>query len=167
MYPADPSIWKTAFAPTNSMENSLTTTSPSASSSMTAPYITAEDKIHHHAVFGFDYTGPCTWYTRGISSLGVEEEQDSIKKETMQVTIGKETLMIATMNDAVCSPERARIGMQAGVEGGLAGGKLAFVEVDSGHWAMLECAEETNRALENFFENGVKGFGTGGIKASL
>jgi soluble epoxide hydrolase/lipid-phosphate phosphatase len=76
---------------------------------MLAPYITKTEKAHHHAVFGSDYTGPCIWYARGISSLGVEEEQDSTKKGTMQVTIGKETLMIATMNDAVCSPERARI----------------------------------------------------------
>jgi hypothetical protein len=27
--------------------------------------------------------------------------------------------MIVTINDAICSPERAGIGMQAGVEGGL------------------------------------------------
>jgi soluble epoxide hydrolase/lipid-phosphate phosphatase len=57
--------------------------------------------------------------------------------------------------------------MQAGVDGGLEGGKLAFVEIGSGHWVMLEFAEETNRILENFFENGVKGFGKSEIKASL
>jgi soluble epoxide hydrolase / lipid-phosphate phosphatase len=149
------------------MESFLTTSSPAASSSFLAPYITEEDKAHHHAVFGSDYSAPCMWYARGLDSLGVEEEHESIKKGNIKKRIGKETLMIVTLNDAVSSPERARIGMQAGVEGGLAGGNLAIVEVDSGHWVMLERTEETNLILEGFFENGVKAFGKKGFKASL
>jgi soluble epoxide hydrolase/lipid-phosphate phosphatase len=167
MYPTDPSIWKTDFAPTGAMERFLTTTSPAVSSSLLAPYITEEDKAHHHKVFASDYTAPCTWYVRGISSLGVEEEKDSIAKGKIQEIIRKETLMIATVNDPVGSVERARSGMQISVEGGFAGGKLAFVEVDTGHWVMLEKAEETNRILEAFLEKGVKGAGKGGFKASL
>jgi soluble epoxide hydrolase/lipid-phosphate phosphatase len=149
------------------MEKIVTTNSPSTSSPLLASYITEEDKAHHHAVFGSDYRAPCMWYVRGINSLGVEEEQASIKKGDILEKIGKETLMIATTNDAVCSPERARIGMQAGVEGGLAGEKLAFVDVDSGHWVMLECADQTNKILEEFFEKGVKAFNQGGFKSSL
>ena len=97
----------------------------------------------------------------------MEEEKASIKKGNVIEKIGKETLMIATINDAVCSPDRARIGMQAGVEGGLTGGKLAFVAVESGHWVMLECADQTNRMLEEFFEKGVKVFDKQVIKSSL
>jgi len=149
------------------MESFVTTTSPLASSSMLAPYITEADKAHHHAVFGSDYSAPCAWYVRGIDSLGVEEEQASLKKGMIQEKIEKETLMIVTLNDAVCSPERARIGMQAGVEGGLAGGKLAVAEVSSGHWVMLERAEETNRILEMFFEKGAKAFGKSELRPSL
>jgi soluble epoxide hydrolase / lipid-phosphate phosphatase len=149
------------------MERFITSSSPTTSSSLLAPYITEEDKALHHSLFGSDYSAPCTWYVRGISSLGVEEEKDSIEKGRMKEKIGKETLMIATVNDPVGTPERARSGMQAGVEGGLAGGKLAIVEVDSGHWVMLERAEETNRALEEFLETGVKGVGKRGLKASL
>ncbi len=149
------------------MESFVTTTSPSASVSFLAPYITEQDKAHHHSVFGSDYSAPCAWYVRGINSLGVVEEQDSLKKGMIQEKIEKETLMIVTLKDAVCSPERARMGIKAGVEGGLAGGKLAIVEVNSGHWVMLECPEETNRTLEMFLETGAKGFGDGGLRASL
>jgi len=149
------------------MEIFLTTNSPSSSSTLLASYITEDDKAHHHAVFGSDYRTPCPWYLRGINSLGVEEEKASIKKGDILKKIEKETLMIATVNDAVCSPDRARIGMQAGVEGGLTGGKLAFVAVESGHWVMLECADQTNRMLEEFFEKGVKVFDKQVIKSSL
>lgn len=166
-YPADPALWKTYFAPEGAMETFLATNSPSSSSSLLASYITEEDKAHHHADFESDYRTPCLWYVRGIDSLGVEEEKASIKKGNILEKIGKATLMIATINDAVCSPERARIGMQAGVEGGLTGGKLAFVTVESGHWVMLECADQTNRILEEFFEEGVKAFDKRVIKSSL
>lgn len=145
------------------MERFLTATPPSASSSLLAPYITEEDKIHHHSVFGSDYSAPCTWYVRGISSLGVEEEKDSIKKGKIKETIGKETLMIATLNDPVSSADRAKAGMQAGVQSG----KLAYVEVNSGHWVMLECATETNRVLAEFLEKGVDAFDKGKFKSSL
>jgi soluble epoxide hydrolase / lipid-phosphate phosphatase len=166
-YPADPALWKTYFAPEGAMEIFLTTNSPSSSSTLLASYITEEDKAHHHAVFGSDYRTPCLWYVRGINSLGVEEEKASIKKGNILEKIGKETLMIATINDAVCSPDRPRIGMQAGVEGGLTEGKLAFVAIESGHWVMLECADQTNRLLEEFFEQGVKVFDKQVIKSSL
>ncbi len=166
-HPADPALWKTYFAPEGAMETFVTTNPPSISSSLLASYITEEDKAHHHAVFGSDYGTPCLWYVRGVNSLGVEEEKASIKTGNVLEKIGKETLMIATINDAVCSPERARIGMQAGVEGGLTGENLAFVNVESGHWVMLECADQTNRILEEFFEEGAKAFDKGGIKSSL
>ena len=110
---------------------------------------------------------PCMWYARVLDSLGVEEEQASIKNGRMKEKIEKETLLVITLNDAVSSPERVRIAMQTGVEGGVEGGKLAMVEVDSGHRVMLERAEETNRILEQFFEKGVKGFGKQGLKAFL
>jgi hypothetical protein len=41
------------------------------------------------------------------------------------------------------------------------------VTVESGHWVMLECADQTNRMLEEFFEKGVKAFDKQVIKSSL
>jgi len=47
--------------------------------------------------------------------------------------------------------------MNGTVEGGEKGGKLSVVDVDAGHWIMLEKVEETNRVLGEFFELGVGG----------
>lgn len=34
---------------------------------------------------------------------------------------------------------------------------MQIVDVDAGHWIMQEKRDETNRILEEFFENGVDG----------
>lgn len=59
--------------------------------------------------------------------------------------------MIAGLKDAVSGAQRARVAMTACVEKG----KLAVVDIDAGHWIMIEKEEETNRALQDFFKGGV------------
>jgi pimeloyl-ACP methyl ester carboxylesterase len=118
-----------------------------------APWITEEDKVHHHAAFGDDYTSSLYWYHRGINSLGVKEERELLKLGVMKNKLGKETLMVTGLRDAVSSAKRSRLAMEKSVENGL----LKVVGVDAGHWIMLERAKETNQILENFFENGVGG----------
>ena len=61
--------------------------------------------------------------------------------------------MVTGLRDAVSSSKRSRWAMEKSVEKGL----LKVVDVDAGHWIMLESAQETNQILEDFFENGVDG----------
>ena len=61
--------------------------------------------------------------------------------------------MVTGLRDAVSSSKRSRSAMEKSVEKGL----LKVVDVDAGHWIMLESAQETNQILEDFFENGVDG----------
>lgn len=117
-----------------------------------APFITDEDKAHHHAAFGNDYSACVNWYKRGITNLGADEERRQLKRGEIRSKLGKDTLMIAGTKDPTSGAERARASMSASVEKGM----LKVVEADAGHWIMLEKAEETNRLLEDFFENGVR-----------
>lgn len=144
VYPATPSIWKTAFAPIGGLRDWLA----SKSKTHVASYITDEDKQHHHKAFGNDYSACNNWYKRGIRNLGVEEEKKMLEEGKIQSRIGKETLMVTGLRDVVCTAQRARVAMGASVERG----RLRVVDLDAGHWVMLESAEETNRVLEEFFE---------------
>jgi len=83
----------------------------------------------------------------------VKEEKELLKWGVMKNKLGKETLMVTGLRDAVSSGKRSRLAMEKSVEKGL----LKVVDVDAGHWIMLESAQETNQILEDFFENGVDG----------
>src|SRR6266536_1854147 len=146
VYCADPSVWKTHFAPTDGLENFIT----SNSTTSLASYITSKDKVHHHAIFGDDYSACLNWYRRGIANLGVDDEVKLLKDGKIKEKIGQDTLMIAGLKDAVSRAERARVAMSWCVEKG----KLAVVDIDAGHWIMMEKKDETNRVLQDFFEGG-------------
>ena len=83
----------------------------------------------------------------------MKEERELLKLGVMKNKLGKETLMVTGLRDAVSSSKRSRSAMEKSVEKGL----LKVVDVDAGHWIMLESAQETNQILEDFFENGVDG----------
>jgi soluble epoxide hydrolase/lipid-phosphate phosphatase len=93
------------------------------------------------------------WYVRGIDNLGVEEELAALKKHEIRQSLRINTLMVAGLRDKVCPADRARVSMNGTVDGGEKGGNLRVVDVDAGHWIMLEKADETNRVLGEFFEN--------------
>jgi soluble epoxide hydrolase/lipid-phosphate phosphatase len=148
------------MVPINAVKNSLTRDAKLA----LAPFVTKEDKEHHHEVFGDDYSACLNWYRRGIRNLGVDEEKEQLRKREIKGKIAKETLFIAGLRDATSPAERGKTSMNGNVEGGEGGGKLKMVSVDSGHWIMLEKAEETNSILKEFFEKGVEKVG---VRATL
>ena len=124
-------------------------------------WIEEGDKEFHHQMFGDDYEAPTKWYSRGILSLGAKNEKELLRKGLIMERLRKETLMVTGTRDAVCGAARARESMNASVQRGL----LKVVDLDAGHWIMLERKEETNRVLEQFIE-GVIGSGRG-VKSSL
>ena len=121
-----------------------------------APYISAESKAHHHTVFGNDYSAPCTWYKRGIANSGLEAEVSALKEGSIKAKLRKETLMLTGSKDKVCLSDKARVGMNAVVDGGEKGGLLRVVDLEAGHWIMLERAEETNAVILEFLKSSVK-----------
>jgi hypothetical protein len=120
IYPSDPSLWKTHMAPTGAMEAFLKTHTPSQSAKYRASWVSEEDKNRHHEAFGNNYEACLKWYERGTDSLGVDVEAEELKKGRIVNggRIGKETLMVAGMRDAVCGAERARGVMGAVVQKG-------------------------------------------------
>ena len=149
IYPENHSIWKVAFAPINGLKDWLT----AGSKTHVAGYICEEEKEYHHRVFGDDYSACVNWYKRGIRNMGVDEETKMLERGEIENggRIAKDTLMLTGLKDVVCGADRARVVMKGAVDKG----KLKVVDLDAGHWIMLEKAKETNRALEDFFEGGV------------
>lgn len=159
VYCTDASLWRTHFAPLAAMETTLKTLPPESSSRYLAPWVTSSDKAAHHAAFGTDYTPTLNWYHRGISSLGVDDEVSALKEGSIKAKISVQTLMITGTKDVVCSAGHARKTMESCVEGGRYGGKLRVVDVDAGHWVMLEQRERFNEVLGSWLEETEEGGG--------
>ena len=155
VHPENPSIWKTAFAPVDVLKEWLT----KGLHTHTASYVTQEDKEYHHEAFGDDYSAAVTWYKRGIRNLGVDDERRMLERGEIanKGIIGKDTLMVTGLGDLVCDAEMAKLSMRKYIEKG----KLKVVDLDAGHWIMLEKANDTNRVLQQFFAEGV------GIRSAL
>ena len=149
MFPANPEVWSTTFAPLNNMSSFI----QSDKLVPLAPYVSAESKLHHHAVFGNDYSAPCTWYKRGIANLGIDAELAALDEGIIKDKLSVKTLLITGSNDRVCLSDKAKESMNAFVKGGLKGELLKVVDLDAGHWINLERAKETNAALLEFFES--------------
>ncbi len=73
--------------------------------------------------------------------------------------------MVAGEGDIVCPVERAKVGKDGSIEGGLEGGLSRVVVVRAGHWVQLEWPQEVNETIRDFLDGGVEGVGT--VKAVL
>ncbi|KAH9216490.1 Alpha/Beta hydrolase protein [Leptodontidium sp. 2 PMI_412] len=152
VYPTDPIIWTTSFAPLGALKHFVQTQTADSSSHILAPWISPAVKQHHHSVFGNNYDAPLMWYKRGIVSLGWEEEKEMLDRGEIEGGLkGVDVLMIGGMKDTVCGADTARAMMKGSVEEG----RLTCVDVDAGHWIMLERPDETNEILRAFFEGKV------------
>jgi len=160
-YPEDAEIWASDFAGIGALNNFLGADRRTKVGEWVGDV--REEARWHHAMFGDDYERPLRWYHRGINNLGEEEERELLKRGEAGEKIGKETLMITGTKDRVCDAGKARMVMGAFVENPKE--KLKVVDLDAGHWVMLEKKEEMNRALEAFLENGVRGGGD--VKAKI
>jgi pimeloyl-ACP methyl ester carboxylesterase len=142
VYSLDEETWKTSLA----FPGELKKFHSSDKELPMASFITPADKAHHHAVFGNDYSICLNWYHRGINNLGVAEEKALLEKGEIKDTLDKETLFFAGLKDAISPAVWGKQVLNATVEKG----KLRIVDVEAGHWIMLEKSDELNRALEEF-----------------
>jgi soluble epoxide hydrolase / lipid-phosphate phosphatase len=109
-------------------------------------FITPEDKAHHHATFGDDYSHCLNWYHRGINNLGVAEEQALLNSGKIKSKLAKDTLFVPGLKDGISPAVKGKAVMQMAVEEG----KLKTVEVNAGHWIMLEKADELCYIVDDF-----------------
>ena len=65
--------------------------------------------------------------------------------------------MITGTKDRVFDAGKARMVMGASIESPKE--NFEVLDLESGHWVMLEKRDEMNRALERFLESGVRGEG--------
>ncbi|KAK0124651.1 hypothetical protein ONS95_009597 [Cadophora gregata] len=168
IYPTNPQTWTTSFAPLGSLKRFLLTNTHSSTSHILAPWISPQAKDHHHKNFTVEpgsisgYEAPLMWYKRGIQSTGWEDEKRAldvgeIRRDLRDLGGGKgRVLMVGGLRDTVCSAETARMVMRGVVDEG----KLRCVDVDAGHWIMLERPGKTNEILRRFLE-GEMGGGVG------
>jgi soluble epoxide hydrolase/lipid-phosphate phosphatase len=111
-----------------------------------ASFVTPADKARHHDSFGNDYSPSLNWYRRGIANLGVAEEITLLGKGEIKAKLEQDTLFVGGMKDAIFPPQRGRAIMAMATEES----RLKAVDMDAGHWIMLEQPDELNRALEEF-----------------
>ncbi|TVY14163.1 Bifunctional epoxide hydrolase 2 [Lachnellula arida] len=151
-YPEDADDWTTDFAGIGDLERFISADKRTKIGEWIGDV--QEEAGWHHEMFGDDYSAPLRWYHRGIKGLGKEEEGELLKRGEVKEKIGKETLMITGTKDRVCDAGKARMIIGAFVESPKE--NLKVVDLEAGHWVMLEKTEEMNRALEMFLENGVR-----------
>ena len=111
-----------------------------------APFVTPGDKAHHHASFGNNYSPALAWYHRGIANLGMTEEKALLEKGKIKAKLEQNTLFFAGLKDAISPPQKGKAAMAMAVEEG----RLKVVDVEAGHWIMLEKPDELNKAVEEF-----------------
>ncbi|PVH73549.1 alpha/beta-hydrolase [Cadophora sp. DSE1049] len=149
VYPSSPQIWTSSFAPLGSLKHFLLTNTPASSSHILAPWISSKAKEHHDKTFGGNYDAPLMWYKRGVESVGWEEERGAVERGEIRGDLrGRDVLMVGGLKDTVCGADTARAIMKGCVEEE----RLSCVDIDAGHWIMLEKPGETNEVLRRFFE---------------
>ncbi|KAG9247038.1 Alpha/Beta hydrolase protein [Calycina marina] len=146
IYAANPDLWGTTLAPLDVLKSYITTDTLVT----LAPYIPASLKAHHHSVFGDDYSAPCKWYKRAMVNLGLEEEREALKEKRIVAVLAKRTLMVTGSLDKVCLSSYVRERMNVMVKGGEEGGLLTVVDLEAGHWIVLDKEREFNNALEDW-----------------
>lgn len=130
------------MAPVGSLERFIKAGKPAP----LGPWITDEDRREHQEAFGSDYVGAVLWYRRGIQGLGAEKERELLAEGKLKNKLETKTLLISGTRDAICLAEPSKQSLTQVVKEGL----WKTVDVDAGHWVMLEQADETNKAIEEF-----------------
>lgn len=102
----------------------------------------------HKKVFSKEQGGygpPLNWYKCEIANLNVPDEA-KVAKEDYYLKVP--SLLVKCKYDPLGVPAVQEMGMKPWFEEEF----LTVVEIESGHWCLLEKPRETNEALERFFE---------------
>ncbi|GAB1199960.1 hypothetical protein APSETT444_009319 [Aspergillus pseudonomiae] len=144
LYPNDPSLWKSDFAPTGKaaefVRSGRTTPLPS--------WYSSEEYAIHSGIFAEGgYAGPLSWYKAAMRGVNLDDEA-AIPAEERLCPVP--SLFVAAKQDYVCRADLQSASSRMTAPGG------RIEEIDAGHWVQLEQPEVVNRLLVDFAEE-VKG----------
>lgn len=106
--------------------------------------ITIHQKIFDPKSGGY---GPAlNWYKAPMAQLNTEDESE-IPPERWHIQ--QETLAILGRHDFICVPELQVNDMRDYIQ------NLKVVEVEAGHWLLLQIPDAINKLLHDFFEVGI------------
>ncbi|KAL8728162.1 MAG: hypothetical protein Q9181_005436 [Wetmoreana brouardii] len=137
----DPLYWKTVYGPTGALEAFI----KADKRATTGGFVTAEDEMIHNRIFAAGrggYEPTLNHYRALYRDLNLADE-NAIPKSTANIT--KPVLLLTAAKDPIGTPARAELSTRPYAP------DLMVKEIDSGHFMMLEKADEVNEALEEFF----------------
>ncbi|OGM48107.1 hypothetical protein ABOM_002857 [Aspergillus bombycis] len=140
LYPNDPSLWISDFAPTGKaaefVRSGRTTPLP--------PWFSAEEYAVHSRIFAEGgYAGPLSWYKAAMRGVDADDEAAILEEEKL---CPLPNLFVAAKYDYVCRADLQSASSRTVAPGG------RIEEIDAGHWVQLEQPEVVNRLLVDFAE---------------
>ncbi|EKM57396.1 uncharacterized protein PHACADRAFT_255121 [Phanerochaete carnosa HHB-10118-sp] len=148
MYPYDPTIWKTRFAPTGAMRGSLLEDYVAPKPS----YVSEEDKKHFIETFkrnGFE--APTCWYKIMTSQLAAKDDQQ-IPYERLIPPASAPIYFGAAKHDYIALP---KLGYTVFGKDEFSKHNVTQKEYDADHWVVLSKGDEIARDLDAWIESTV------------
>ncbi|CAF9934994.1 MAG: hypothetical protein HETSPECPRED_009423 [Heterodermia speciosa] len=140
----EPLYWKTVYGPTGALESFV----KSNKRASTAGFLSAaQEEAIHRRIFAADRGGydPALNHYRALyRDLNIGDE-NVIPKSAQNLT--KPVLLLTAAQDPIGTPDRAERSTSPFAS------SFEVQEIDSGHFLMLEKADEVNKALSEFFED--------------
>lgn len=140
IWPSDPKIWITDFAPTGGLKAWI----QAGKEAPLAPYITEEEKkIQSEALLKGGMAGPVCWYKAMTSGISIDDDK-SVPVDKYE--IHKPVFFGAAQQDYVAL---AATGKQSVTQ---LCKSVTIREFDTGHWVMLEAKDEVNQELSAWIQ---------------
>lgn len=139
----DPIYWRTVYGPTGALEAFV----EADKMAPTGGFVSDKDREIHNRIFAAERGGydPCLNHYRALyRDLNLADE-NVIPHSAANIT--KPVLLLTAAKDPIGTPARAEAGTRPYVP------DLRVQQIDSGHFMMLEKAEEVNDAMRAFFES--------------
>nr|AUW31311.1 putative alpha/beta-hydrolase [Cladonia uncialis subsp. uncialis] len=139
----DPTYWRNVYGPTGALEAFL----EADKMAPTGGFVSDKDREIHNRIFAAKQGGydPCLNQYRALyRNLNLADE-NAIPHSAAKIT--KPVLLLTAANDPIGTPARAEAGIRPYAP------DLRIQQIDSGHFLMLEKADEVNEAMRGFFES--------------
>ncbi|KAL4245621.1 AB hydrolase superfamily protein [Abortiporus biennis] len=158
MYPHDPALWKTHFAPVGAMKQSLLADEKFPLPSYMSP---ADKQSISDALLNQGMSAPLAWYRMATSHHYAADESvplnQSLPPASTPIFFG------GAKYDYVC---RSDMGTRLFASDMFKKHNVTIREFEADHWLILSVHKEVNRELEAWLENVVRKFSTGSSVSS-
>ncbi|KAG8533950.1 uncharacterized protein KY384_001692 [Bacidia gigantensis] len=138
----DPTYWKTVYGPTGALKAFVEANKRAP----TGGFVSVKDNAIHDRIFAADkggYEPTLNHYRALYRDLNAVDEKVI---PTSAANITKPVLLLTATNDPIGTPKRAEQGLRSFAP------DLKVQAIDSGHFMMVEQADEVNKAISDFFE---------------